>query len=304
MPERDLLDSGPVKAVLTGDVRAIEEKYKSSYSVIPLAGHLLAANKMPYIADDSDAFFRRFMVLSFNRVFKGSAKDPFLEEKLLREREGIFRWAVEGYQRLVSRGDYAPPESSEDLLEEWALYSDSTKAFVEEILVRVIDPRKGSKVDALYAVYREWCQDVGSKPVRMKRFISGLTRCGGLQCRPRVDGKQLRLWDFAIKDRESLPRRAKIAIQSMRDDITVASDDNYDFLNSAEKYVRLVVNEDPSGRITSSEIFDKYTVWCEDSGVEAWGGVRGLGKILKKEGLRSKRFKKDGKVFRGWEVAL
>jgi P4 family phage/plasmid primase-like protien len=302
MPERDLLDSGPVKAILTGDIRAIEEKYKASYSVIPLAGHLLAANKMPYIADDTRAFFRRFMVLSFNQIFEGPKKDPFLESKLLTEREGIFRWAVEGFQRLVFRGDYAPPESSEDLLDEWALYSDSTKAFVEETLVRVEDPTRGSNGDALYSVYREWCQDVGSKPVRMRRFTAGLSRAGGQVRRPRRDGKRIRLWDYAIKSREDLPRRARIAVQGSREGITVASDDSA-VLDTATRYVQEKVDENMDSRMTTTEIFSEYSDWCGEIGEEVVGTTATLGKILKREGLLFTRFKKDGKTHRGWQVS-
>ncbi len=41
-------------------------------------------------------------MIEFNRTFKGKECDPYLEDKLLKELPGIWNWAYEGYQRLLS----------------------------------------------------------------------------------------------------------------------------------------------------------------------------------------------------------
>ena len=51
--------------------------------------------------DKSDGFFRRQIVLTTKDRPAGRADDPFLVDKLLREKEGIFLWCLEGLHRLI-----------------------------------------------------------------------------------------------------------------------------------------------------------------------------------------------------------
>ena len=55
--------------------------------------------------DKSDGFFRRQIVLTTKDRPTGRADDPFLVDKLLREKEGIFLWCLEGLHRLI-RNNY------------------------------------------------------------------------------------------------------------------------------------------------------------------------------------------------------
>ena len=51
--------------------------------------------------DKSDGFFRRQIVLTTKDRPAGRADDPFLVDKLLQEKEGIFLWRLEGLHRLI-----------------------------------------------------------------------------------------------------------------------------------------------------------------------------------------------------------
>ena len=51
--------------------------------------------------DKSDGFFRRQIVLTTKDRPAGRADDPFLVDKLLREKDGIFLWCLEGLHRLI-----------------------------------------------------------------------------------------------------------------------------------------------------------------------------------------------------------
>jgi len=299
MPERDLLDSGPVKAVLSGDPRAVEEKFKNSYDAVPMAGHILAANSMPFVADHTAAFYRRFMILGFNRTFSRSEQDPSLVVKLRKELEGIFCWAVQGYHRLKSRGDYVVPESSEDLIDSWALGSDSTAAFSREHLVKVTTPKKGSSSNALYLVYREWCQDVGSRPVKQRNFFSGLKRAGFQDLRTRFGISQVRAWNVAIRSQGALPRKSRMAANVGKDRLLFLDGGGSELVSSTTAFVSQWVKQEPDSWCSTAAIYESY---CQTaSEVESKDS---LCQALKESGAERYQKKINGKTARGWRVML
>ncbi len=52
--------------------------------------------------DKTDGFYRRQLILTTKDKVDGREDDPYLIDKLRKERDGIFLWALEGLQRLVS----------------------------------------------------------------------------------------------------------------------------------------------------------------------------------------------------------
>tara|TARA_Y100000034_G_scaffold118864_1_gene160017 strand:+ start:2537 stop:5305 length:2769 start_codon:yes stop_codon:yes gene_type:complete len=300
MPEKDLLDSGPVKGVLSGDPRSIEEKYKSSYDAVPKAGHLLAANTMPFVADNTEAFYRRFMIIGFNRSFTRAEQDPSLPAKLHKELEGILAWAVQGYHRLKSRGDYVVPHSSEDLLSSWAISSDSVGDFALQHLVQVDgqSQSKGSEVGALYSVYREWCLDVGNRPVKQRNFSAGLSRCGFPPARGKRKGKYWTGFSAVFRSQGGLPRKARIAANVVKGGLLFL-DQDASLGGTAVSFVTDWVKIDPKAWCSSTAIYEAYCRSTKDP-----QSKDKLGKALKDIEAKRKVKKINGKAARGWEVAF
>lgn len=303
MPERDLLDSGPVKAVLTGDPRSIEEKYKGAYDAVPKAGHILAANTMPFVADHTEAFYRRFMVLGFERVFSPSEQDPDLVGKLAKEREGIFAWAVEGYKRLKNREDYIVPESSIELIEQWALGSDSTAAFARDHLAKVKRPKKGERTkgsssSSLYSVYQEWCQDVGRRSVGQRKFSEGLSREDFEDIRVYFGKSRTRAWRAAIRSTAELPKRAKIAATVNATTLTFMDEDT-SLVGAEEAFIAERVVLDNRAWCGRAALFEVY-----EGLVGGDCSLKRFGKVMREFGAKIAVKRVDGKRMRGWKVAL
>ena len=51
--------------------------------------------------DKTDGFYRRQLILTTKDKVDDREDDPYLIDKLRKERDGIFLWALEGLQRLV-----------------------------------------------------------------------------------------------------------------------------------------------------------------------------------------------------------
>lgn len=98
------------KEVAAADRIQAERKYLPDISFIPIAKHMISMNEFPGIKDKTDAFFRRIIVLEYMQKFEGENDDTGMSEKLLKELDGIFMWALRGLQRVMERGYIFIPE--------------------------------------------------------------------------------------------------------------------------------------------------------------------------------------------------
>lgn len=52
--------------------------------------------------DKTDGFYRRQLIITTKDKVEGRKDAPYLIDKLRKERDGFFLWALEGLQRLIS----------------------------------------------------------------------------------------------------------------------------------------------------------------------------------------------------------
>ena len=178
-PDREIVDSGPVKAIMTGDPIEINRKYQDPVVVECRSGHIFAANELPRVTDRSEGFFRRFAMVTFNRVFTtGVDADATLPARLALETTGIMAWAVRGYQRLRVRGHVLPPPSHAAAIETWKTQSGSELAFISAEVEATTDPNRAVPAQVIYDAYRLWCGDQGLCPVSQIRLGKALVSGG------------------------------------------------------------------------------------------------------------------------------
>lgn len=170
------ISDGYLKSIVAGDIIEAERKFKPSFSFKPFVRLIAATNHLPRLLDLSDGFFRRAIVLSFNRQFLGADCDPDLENKLVSELPGIFTWAVEGLKELRAAGQFVIPPSSLAALAQYKAEADTVGLFATECLVRV--DTGGLKPSVIYAGYRDWCNKSGFSPMNAIRFGRRLGELG------------------------------------------------------------------------------------------------------------------------------
>ena len=122
-----------------------------------------ATNHLPRLQDLSDVFFRRAIILTFNRKFEDADRDTKLIDKLVAELPGILVWAVQGLNNLRQRKMFVIPESSIEALVQYRIDSDPERMFFDECLV--LDPTgDGMTPNEIYAGYVVWCKVSGHRP--------------------------------------------------------------------------------------------------------------------------------------------
>jgi len=167
-----LSKTGKFKELTGGDYVEAEAKFKDSFNFTNYAKFLFSANALPKASDDSYAFYRRWILISFPNTFDGKTCDPNLLEKLTTEEElsGFLNWAVDGLQRLLANGEFSYGKTVEDVMELYKTLSDPVYAYCTEFLKNQI----GGHIlkENLYKHYVKWCKEK-QLPIIPKNILTG-----------------------------------------------------------------------------------------------------------------------------------
>jgi phage/plasmid-associated DNA primase len=160
---KQLVGGDPVWA----EVRASDERMvlEGNYPVI------LACNGKPkiHIDEDSPAWLRRLVVLSFKTPSHEQHFGKMAELLLKDESSGILNWLLEGRAKLA-KDNLQLTQTGEQKARAATLLlaSDSPSAFVRSALVTKKDAELG--VVDLYEHYQEWCRINNVRPFASRPF--------------------------------------------------------------------------------------------------------------------------------------
>ena len=165
------------KQITGGDLVRAEFKFRDAFTFQSYALPLFSANELPRTADQTDAWFDRWIVLPMERRFEGATEDPTLATTLAAELEGLLVHAVAGLCRLMAHGRFRLPPSVVAAGRRYRQTLDTVRAFIAE---ECNFERAGwLERAALYRRYREWCQDSGRFPLAATTFNQHLEQAFG-----------------------------------------------------------------------------------------------------------------------------
>ena len=157
-----------IKTIITAELPLdLEKKSQQSYQGELYCRFLGFGNgSLKALYDRSDGFFRRQIILTTRRREKDRIDDPFLSEKLIAEKEGIFLWMLEGLKRLIAQNYEftVSPKARENMAEAITEGNNLVEFLVSEGYIRLKADYTVSTKD-LYAVYCLWCEDNALKPL-------------------------------------------------------------------------------------------------------------------------------------------
>ena len=171
LPDRKFLNTGVFKMLCGGDLIYAERKFQNPFSFVNFAKLIFSANRLPMVYDDSDAFFRRWIIINFPNRFEGEKADKKLLEKLATPEElsGLLNLALEGLERLINNGGFSNEGSIDELREEYIRKSDSAAAFIMDCIE--IDSEGIILKDDLYEAYVKYC-DANKLPKVAKNVLT------------------------------------------------------------------------------------------------------------------------------------
>lgn len=197
MSAQSTVSDGYLKQITAGDIIEAERKNEKPFSFKPYSRLIGATNVLPRLLDHSDGFFRRALIVRFNRQFKEAEQDNKREENLLQELPGILTWAVLGLRNLMNRNRFIVPSSSEAEIASYRTNSDPVRQFSEDFLTVGGNSDRWIASGALYDRYKAWSSESGYKTLAINQFSERLIGIG-IQKTRRRDG---RYWQAEYDDR-------------------------------------------------------------------------------------------------------
>ena len=177
LPSQHLASSSTFKAITGGDPIVAEYKYRDSFDVVPYARLVFSANHPPRSGDASHAFYRRWVVIPFDKTFDPSEQRPSreLDAELSdpRELSGVLNKAIEAWRRLKSQG-FTETESTRRALEEFRDTTDPLSVWLDRNTVEHAEA--AASKEELRRAYAEYCEEKGIPRPSNKAFDGAVRR--------------------------------------------------------------------------------------------------------------------------------
>ena len=171
-----------LKAVVSGNLIAVERKHRDSYFVRPTAKLLFLGNDLPPFFDRTNGIWRRLLIVPFLTVIPESERDADLAQRILRtEGSGVLNWALAGLKRLTERGGFKEPPGMVEAKNEHRMACDHEAEFLYEYYRFSPDHKRGfadnADFDSIMRKYREWCSANGYYAVGKNKLGEAIKRC-------------------------------------------------------------------------------------------------------------------------------
>jgi len=172
LSDKGLKSTGTFKALVGGDTIDAQRKFQDSFSFENHAKLIFSCNKLPFSTDDTDAFFRRWVIIDFPNTFTGSMADKFLIDKLTTKDElsGLFNIAARELSNILDNDGFSKSQSTEKTKDRYIRMSNSLASFVMDRI------ETGDAVDdyitkeKFFDKYKDYC-DIEQLECKTKQIV-------------------------------------------------------------------------------------------------------------------------------------
>jgi putative DNA primase/helicase len=157
-----LKHTGVFKQLVGGDRIGAEYKFGKHFSYDPTVKHLFSANTVPESPDDTGAYFRRWMIVNFPKIFTSFSEpkaDPHILTKLTMPQElsGLLNKSLKALRELLERGYFHGDRPTAGWRQEYIRKSDPVHAFVMDALEEKPNPTLFITKSDLFRAFVWYC---------------------------------------------------------------------------------------------------------------------------------------------------
>jgi putative DNA primase/helicase len=129
-------NTGIFKIATGGGYLRAEKKFEQSFKFINKAKFIFSCNIIPESKDNSLAYAKRWIVIEFPNTFEGENCNKMLGKELATENElsGLFNWAIEGLDRLLTNQDFSKHRTLDDVIKFRSETQSPVFKFVEKYI--------------------------------------------------------------------------------------------------------------------------------------------------------------------------
>ena len=193
LPRTGLSNANIFKSIVSGDSVSAERKYHDPFDFRPFAKLLFSANEIPRSADITEGFYRRWIIIPFEKKFVPGTADTDLSRKLTTPTalSTLLNFAIEGLRRLEQNNGFTKSETVCKMLDQYRLENDNVLRFVDECCV--LDADETCMTKNLFARYQDWCKESNYKSLGKGNFHKRLEARFKFE-KKRVKGETCERW--------------------------------------------------------------------------------------------------------------
>lgn len=188
LPSEDLSGTSMFKSITGGDALLAERKFEESFEFVPFARLIFSANHPPKSQDASPAFFRRWVVVPFERTFHAGDPGTLPRDQLdalladPTELSGVLNKALEAMTSIRRHG-LSESESTRRAMDEFRQTTDPVAVWLDRNTV--VEPEAVIPADRLWQDYNQDCVAKGRPTVSKTALGRAIA-----QLRPTVEKRQ------------------------------------------------------------------------------------------------------------------
>ncbi|MBP5996966.1 MAG: hypothetical protein KA535_03360 [Azonexus sp.] len=177
----DAIKGHAFKDLIGRDMVTARHIHGSPFSYRNTATHIVAGNCYPATKDHSDAFYNRWIIVSFpnSRTKLNLPIDTGLAEYIIqKELPYISMWGLEGAIRLIQNKQFTVTNTHLNHLSEWRKRANSLMMFVDERCILGKD--NWSLKSTFNIAYQDWCKENGFRHLSARTITEGLIETSAL----------------------------------------------------------------------------------------------------------------------------
>ena len=162
-----------IKNLSSGEAMHVENKYQQGFDMVTYATLIFSCNQFPKVYDQSDGFFRRWIIIEFKRKFAlgDPDRDEKLKDKLIddqSEKDIVFSYLMVYSEKLLRTGKFRYSLGHKEIRKLWNANADPLTNFIDNCII----DKEGSKKTKrdTYKFYEQWCYDHGIVPLTKGQF--------------------------------------------------------------------------------------------------------------------------------------
>jgi P4 family phage/plasmid primase-like protien len=159
-----LLSSGNFKMLVSGDSIRAQNKHQRAFDFNNYAKLIFSANEIPESEDTGFAYYRRWLILEFEKIFDDETKDVNLIDKLTTPEElsGLLNLAIIALKRVIARRGWSNIPVDE-IKRKYESRSNTVETFINTKCLT--DKSFKISVTDLYKAYCKFCDERHQRPV-------------------------------------------------------------------------------------------------------------------------------------------
>lgn len=182
------LEASIFKQLVSGEPVEARQIYGKPFVMRDYGKLMFNCNELPKEVEQTNAFFRRFIIIPFTETIPESEQDPELARKIIStELSGVFNWILDGLRRIIRQKKFTQSTLVKDQINAYRKESDSVAMFIDEENYTPTNGDPNVLLKSMYGDYKVYCSENGykacsirtlSERLKMQGFSTEKTRVG------------------------------------------------------------------------------------------------------------------------------